>query len=109
MGETVPSEGKVEAERSEKKSRTDATEVAFDKYFGGKDKDKEKETTTTTESKTQFKSAGSGKLAEKFGHLNLDPSKMKVGAAPPRKAKAFTSGAADEETAETETEEAVQV
>eukprot|EP01084_Bolivina_argentea_P163720 284777_1 len=37
--------------------------------------------------KSTFKKKG--KLSKKFGHLNFDPTKMMVGAGPPRKKKAF--------------------
>merc|ERR1712154_647768 len=63
------------------------TEEAFDKYFGDKSKKKQEPKEESKEepkkepkdsAKSQFKTKG--KLAEKFGHLNLDPTKMKVGA-----------------------------
>jgi len=93
---------------SEKVSvKKDATEEAFEKYFGGKDKaisdaenEKEKEKVESAMENKGRKSSGSGKLADKFAHLNIDPSKMKVGAAPPRKTKAFASGAAEKEVVE---------
>merc|ERR1712154_647769 len=74
------------------------TEEAFDKYFGDKSKKKQEPKEESKEepkeepkdsAKSQFKTWG--KLAEKFGHLNLDPTKMKVGATRQRKPVAFKS------------------
>merc|ERR1712154_21869 len=74
------------------------TEEAFDKYFGDKSKKKQEPKEESKEepkeepkdsAKSQFKTKG--KLAEKFGHLNLDPTKMKVGASRQRKPVAFKS------------------
>ena len=45
-----------------------------------KDKNKKK-------SKSKTKSKKKGKLAAKFGNLNIDPTKMRVGAAPPKRIK----------------------
>merc|ERR1712228_851448 len=46
---------------------------------------KQKEIEIETKIVVNTKKKMNGKLAAKFGHLNLDPSKMKVGAAPPQR------------------------
>merc|ERR1712228_972600 len=64
-------------------------------------KEKVEENQNEKEEETKFKKPG--KLADKFGHLNFDPTKMKVGAGPPKKTKEFVSGNNEEQKSQNDT------